>query len=168
LAQEAHVRAEHSYERWNKAWAKYNYYVVGIAAGLLAYLAKDYHLVANSIASRLLLLAIVLLLGSVGCGLKQIESTIHGLNLQSYRRQLQHKIVQAELIRQRATDHENASTGGVITPAMAEEGKVALQGQVEAVTKKIREESDVGGRFYRWRDWTLMAALVALVAARLF
>ncbi len=168
LVQEAHGRAERAYERWNEAWAKYNYYVVGIVAGLFAYLAKDYHLVANSVASWVLLLAIVFLLGSIICGLKQIEATVHGLNLQSHRRQLQHEIAQAEQILRSGADHENASTGGVITQAVAEKSKISLQRQVETVTRKIFEETAVGGWFYRWRDWMLLAALAALVASRLF
>jgi hypothetical protein len=161
-------RSDKVYENWRQAAERFDYFILGVTGALCAFVAQAYKpakLGCNP--SSLELLALMLLVFAAIAGFRRVEQVIF-LNL------LNHNFLRRNEERGTLVSKSlpggmplvNSSTGEVIAPSQIPARVEALSKDLPALQTKIEEVKASAHRWYKVRNWLILAGFVLLVSAK--
>lgn len=162
-----HERSDSVYFAWQEANAKFDYFLAGVAAALVAYVGEQLEISSLGMNQPTLELAsVAVFCAAFYCGVKRIESTttLQKLNAQRL------FDAEASIVKTKAADENRlqmqAGTDLLYTPdalrAMAREHRE----RVDNVEAKFDEVQKSSYRWYRWRNRLMLGGFAVLVLAK--
>jgi hypothetical protein len=159
-----------AWQHWRQSAEKVDYFVLGIASALTAYLGQHLSfskLGANPATAELL--SLVLLGGSVVAGLDRLRSSVSALNSDGHALQAQERVeAMKDLLAKGKGTTTDRETGRTFTLADAEAEVQRAEQLRDFFRKQNQKWTRRCERAYNWRDRLLVVGVVVYVAAKVW
>lgn len=159
-------RSDVMYGYWRDASDKFDYFVVGGAGALAAYVGQNLQVTSLGWnAATVELGALILLVGAVIFGFKRIENNVEvfkAMHKRLYAEEARGSLVEAAS----KGPSVNAATGDVLAPHVMRALAEQHDAQRIALRKVLEDRVKQSGAFYIWRNRLLLNGFALLVFAR--
>lgn len=157
------------YELWLDAAQKFDYFMIGLPAAVVGFLAQD--LSVDKIGftpNTLQIAALLVLLASIFAGFKRVEVTVHLVRLGSGKEQQRNAAEYLEGVLTHGGPILSATSGELIDPSRI---ATALAGKQANVAWAAEQEKKHGGHAEGWyvaRNALLLLGFLLLVASKVW
>lgn len=165
---EIRASTERSFDRWLAAISKFDYFIMAVAAGLLAYIAKDYH--PRRLDSWLDFfepVSMLLLIAAFTAGTRRVHWAAHILFLEVEDRKCRFKIENHRPGLTSPEPGEDSVTGQAVGKVVAQETVDAGRERLKVIAEATSKAQKRAATFYRAQPWLLAAAILMLLVGRM-
>ncbi len=165
---EIRASTERSFDRWLAAISKFDYFYMTVAAGLLAFIAKDYH--PRRLDSWLDFfdpVSMLLLIAAFTVGALRVQLATHLLYLEVEQGKCLFRIEKYRPGLTSPVPGEDNATGQAIGKVEAQETVDAERARLRAITEATAKVTMRAAKFYQARVWLLAAGIGLLLVGRI-
>ncbi|HVT18871.1 MAG TPA: hypothetical protein VHQ90_22130 [Thermoanaerobaculia bacterium] len=165
---EIRASTERSFDRWLAAISKFDYFLMTVAAGLLAYIAKDYH--PHRLDSWLDFfepVSMLLLVAAFTAGARRVHWAAHILFLEVEDRKCRFKIENYRPGLTSPGPGEDSVTGQAVGKVEAQETVDAGRARLKVIAEATSKAQKRAATFYRAQLRLLAAGILMLLVGRM-